>query len=225
MIAATTVVVTIGVTGLTLNMLIQLITKEYRKYQTNVGVLLNVNNRNTHMSYYVMRQLSLVDIFTCLVAIPFVLAMVNNASLQANTIFCKAGLYFFTATSMVTFFHVVLIAFYRYCLAVHPLKFILSLKKLQKYVICCWISGLILSVYSFYAAKPFTVNVGNSTIQLCTLYVSNYIEGPIYLLTTFAIPVFLTIFMCVETTKAKHKSYTFELTLKQQMIIWTLQIQ
>ena len=93
MIAATAVVVTIGVTGLTLNMLIQLMTKEYRKYQTNVGVLLNVNNRNTHMSYYVMRQLSLADIFTCLVAIPFVLAMVNNASLQANTIFCKAGFF------------------------------------------------------------------------------------------------------------------------------------
>ena len=106
---------------------------------------------------------------------------------------------------MVTFFHVVLIAFYRYCLVVNRLKFILNLKKFQKYVICCWISGLILSVYSFYAAKPFTVNVGNLTIQLCTLYVSNSIEGPIYLLTTFAIPVFLTIFMCVETTNVTWK--------------------
>ena len=208
-IAATVAVVTIGVIGLVLNILVQLITKNYKKRLPNTGVVLNINSRNRYMTYYVIRQLSLADTFTCLVVIPLVLVIINT-SLQANAIFCKASMYFYTATNMVTFFNVVLIAFYRYCLVVHPLNFILSLKKLQKYVICCWISGLILSVYSSFAAKPTTIHVGNSTIQLCTLYINNYIWGPIYLLFTFALPVFLTIFMCVQTIKVTWEKSAWE---------------
>ena len=209
MIAVTTVFVTVGVIGLVLNVLIQLITKNYKKYLPNAGVVLNVNNRNRYnMSYYVMRQLSLADTVTCLVAIPFVLVLINT-SLQENTIFCKASFYFYTATNMVTFFNVVLIAFYRYCLVVHPLKYILSFKKFKKYVICCWISGFVLSAYSLYAAKPTTFKVGKTTIIKCTLYTSNYIGGPIYLLSTFAIPAFLTIYMCVQTIKFTWKQSAF----------------
>ena len=204
----TSLTVVTAVVGLFLNALVQLITKDFKRYLPRRGVVLSVNNRNRYnMSYYFMKQLSLADCGTCLIAIPITLVAVNTP-FEANVVFCKALGFLNVAMNTVTLFNIMVIAYYRYCLVVYPLKIVITFQQVRKYVRCCWVCGFASASVFIYIMKPSSYNDGKMSRQDCILPFDNVLAAflaLLYLIFTSFIPVLVTIYMSVKTIKVSWK--------------------